>query len=241
MNYYFITGTSSGLGNALATRLLQEKKTKVIGIGRKSTIINPNYTHFYIDLVEVAELEQKLDQIFDSLLSPTNITLVNNAGVLGDIKHIGDTSAANILHVMNVNTIAPAILINCFIKKYKRSKSKKTILNISSGAGKNAYDGWANYCTSKAAIDMFSQAIAKEQELNKYGFDVFSIAPGVIDTPMQTQIRAAKEEDFSTVKRFLELKDNKDLSSSTEIAEQLFLFLKGKKGNMEVIQDVRKF
>ena len=116
----------------------------MFGISRKSTIINPNYTHFSIDLSKVCELEVKIENVFKSLISVERIVLINNSGVLGDVKYVGENNAKSIIEVFNVNTIAPAILMKSFIKKYAKVKCSKTIINISSGAGKNSLDGWSN-------------------------------------------------------------------------------------------------
>ena len=241
MNYYFITGTSRGLGKALAERALKEANTKVIGIGRKSTIFNPNYSHHHIDLLKVDTLEQTLESVFGSLISPEKIVLINNSGMLGEVAYIGNTTAKNITEVLTVNAIAPSIIINSFVKKYNKVKSPKRIINISSGAGRNAYDGWASYCTSKASLDMFSRAVAKEQEIKKTDVKIYSIAPGVIDTEMQSQIRKNTGEEFSNIQRFIDLKNDNGLSTPEEVAEKYWQFLQQEEKHKEVLLDVREF
>ena len=241
MNYYFITGTSRGLGNALAKKILAQGNSKVIGIGRKSTIINPNYKHFHIDLENVDSLEKEMLEVFASLMSADKIALINNSGSLGDVKYIGNTTAKNINNVMKLNAIAPAILINSFIEKYQKVKCPKRIINVSSGAGRNAYDGWASYCSSKAALDMFSQGVSKEQELKGNDIKVYSIAPGVIDTDMQSEIRKNKKDEFSNIQRFMDLKKNNELSSPESVADKFWHFLENEKDFKEVLLDVRNF
>lgn len=241
MNYYFITGTSRGLGKALAEKVLKETNTKVIGIGRNSTIINPNYSHQFIDLLDVDSLEGDLENVFKSLISPEKVVLINNSGTLGSVEYIGNTSAKNISEVIKVNSIAPSILINSFLKCYSKTDCPKRIINISSGAGRNAYDGWASYCTSKAALDMFSQAVAKEQELKGTDVKIYSIAPGVIDTEMQSQIRKNSREEFSNIQRFIDLKNENGLSSPDEVAEKFWYFINNESKFKQVILDVREF
>ena len=65
----------------------------------------------------------------------------------------------------------------------------KRILNISSGAGRNPYEGWGAYCTTKAGLDHFSRVVAMEQANEQYPVEIVSIAPGIIDTDMQATIR----------------------------------------------------
>lgn len=241
MNYYFITGTSRGLGKALAEKILSEGNAKVIGIGRKSTIINPNYSHHTIDLSKVCELENSIEAVFTSLVSSEKIVLINNSGILGDVKHVGNNNAKSIIEVFNVNTIAPSILMNSFIKKYSNQKSKKTIINISSGAGKNPLDGWSNYCSSKAALDMYSKVIETEQDSNKSKFNIFSVAPGIIDTEMQNQIRNSSKSDFNNIQKFIDYKKDKSLSSPEEVAEKYWFLLQNENKFSDSILDVRQF
>jgi benzil reductase ((S)-benzoin forming) len=103
---------------------------------------------------------------------------------------------------------------------------KITILNISSGAATRAIPGWASYCASKAALDRFSETIYLEEKEKGRNIRVFSLAPGVIDTDMQSTIRSADAQDFSSLETFQNLKLNKELISSQEIAEKLAVFIK---------------
>jgi len=241
MDYYFITGTSRGLGKAIAERILEESNSKVIGIGRKSTIINPNYSHFFIDLLEINELEKELKNVFQSLILPSKIVLINNSGIVGEVEHIGNTNAKNIIDVLNVNTIAPAIIINSFIEKYMKIDCPKRIVNISSGAGKHAIDGWGSYCTSKAALDMFSQVVQEEQNIAKSDIKIYSVAPGIVDTTMQENLRKSKEENFSMIQKFKDYKSNNDLISPEEVAQKYWYLLQNEHKLEGVIVDIRHF
>ena len=101
-----------------------------------------------------------------------------------------------------LNLTAPMILSNAFIMKLKDFEGTKRIVNISSGAGRNAYEGWGTYCTTKAGLDHFSRVVALEQENAEYPVDIVSIAPGIIDTGMQETIRGSKEEAFPLLDQF---------------------------------------
>ena len=239
MNYYFITGTSRGLGKALAEKILSTGDCKVFGIGRTSTIINPNYTHFNIDLSLVCELEKEIENVFQSLINPKKIVLLNNSGILGDVKYSGNPNAKSIIEVFNVNTIAPAILINSFIKKYLKVDAEKLIINISSGAGKNPIDGWSNYCSSKAALDMYSRVVDLEQTISNSGFKIYSIAPGVVDTKMQSEIRNADKNDFSLIEKFKDYKSENQLSSPKEVAKKYLKIINNPDSFDDVLLDVR--
>ena len=239
MKYFFITGTSEGLGKAIAEKILKEKNHKVIGLSRKSTIINPNYSHFFIDLLKIETLENELNIIFKSLLSCDEIVLINNAGTVGEIKHIGNTTAENITNIIKVNSISPSIIINSFIKKYKKESYTKVIINISSGAGINPIDGWASYCSSKAMLDMMTKVVFEEQSEVSNGFKILSISPGIIDTQMQKTIRNSNKSEFSNLEKFKAFKSNNELSDPKFVAIKILEIINNINSINEVMFDVR--
>lgn len=230
LNYYFITGTSGGIGNALATQLLENTKNRVVGISRTNTINHPNYTHHTLDL---SNLDLVADFKFTSLEAARKVYLINNAGTLGVVKPIGKLQAVDIINGYSVNLIAPTLLTNAFMNTYENVEAEKVIVNISSGAGKNPIDGWAVYCSSKAGIDLFSKVVALEQEIQQKQlplkelkkFNVFSIAPGVVDTNMQVQIRNTEKENFSRVADFIDYKSNNELSSPENVSKKYLQLL----------------
>jgi benzil reductase ((S)-benzoin forming) len=212
----YITGSSKGIGLAL-TELLLEDGYKVIGLSRSNTMERENFHFQATDLKNLKSVHEfSFDEIADQVI------LVNNAGIVGDINPIGSVDNQEIELVMNVNTIAPQILTNKFINRFKTEKGSFHVLNISSGAGKKAIDAWATYCASKAAIDLFSETVAEELEWRgHHNFRIHSCAPGVVDTNMQTVIRSASETEFKLVEHFKELKANNGLSSTKEVAFKL--------------------
>jgi benzil reductase ((S)-benzoin forming) len=121
---------------------------------------------------------------------------------------------------MQVNVIAP-IKLTRKISEFCGNSKQFTLVNISSGAGKRPIPSWAGYCASKAAIDLFSQTfLLEELELGKTT-KVYSVAPGVIDTDMQVQIRATKESSFSSLENFQNLKSEQKLETPERIALKL--------------------
>lgn len=211
VNYYYITGTSRGIGKAFAEHLLENPSNKVIGISRHRTIDHPHYTHAYLDLTDLNAIASFK---FELHANAKKIYLINNAGVLGFIKPVGKLEATTIIKNYTVNLIAPTVLTNAFIECYDSTDAEKVIVNVSSGAGKNPIDGWAVYCASKAGVDMLSRVVDAEQKVRATmpqksihkGFHIFSIAPGVVNTGMQEEIRAAQKEDFSRLEDFIAYK-----------------------------------
>lgn len=236
MNYYFISGTSKGLGKAITEQLLKDENNFVFGYSRNNVITHKNYYHKLIDLNNLEALK-KIQ--FPVLNNPEKIVLINNAGTVGDINHVGDMNNDQIIACYNINLIAPAIFTNNFVAAYKNILNDKLIVNISSGAGKSAIDGWSTYCSAKAGIDMFSKVLTEEINIDNAKFKVLSLAPGIIDTGMQTQIRNAKQTSFSNINRFVEYKKNGDLASAEETASKVIRFLAEQNLQQETICSVR--
>jgi benzil reductase ((S)-benzoin forming) len=222
MNYYIITGTSKGLGKSLTDLLLQDERNMVFGLARTNTTKHKNYIHTHIDL---SNLEEVLRFQFPTIETADRIVLINNAGIVGDIKHVGALANQKIIDGYTVNLIAPSILVNNFLGIYSHLDCDKSVLNISSGAGKNPVDGWNVYCASKAGINMFSQVVKEESRLNNTKLKVLSLSPGVIDTEMQDEIRAADSTNFSNLDRFTAYKTDGNLVDSDSTAKLVLRFL----------------
>lgn len=217
MQYYYITGTSSGLGKAIAEQLLQRSNTVVIGIARHKSIEHENYIHFFNDLSSPDATEAFQFGHHDTA---TSLTLINNAGITGDIKYAGALRDQDIFAGYNVNIVASHILCNKFIREYRNRDIPKLIINVTSGAASSPYDGWSVYCATKAALDMMSLCLAKEFEFQKDGFRIFSIAPNVMDTKMQDRIRETDVRDFSRKQKFSDLHEQNKLYAPADVARK---------------------
>src|SRR5690606_32680096 len=101
------------------------------------------------------------------------------------------------------------------------SSKKLTIITISSGAGRRAIPSWANYCASKAAVDLFSETLQEEAEELNIDLKVFSIAPGVVDTDMQQAIRNTTTSSFSQVEKYQKLFANGELLTPEFVAKKI--------------------
>lgn len=228
MRYVIVTGTSRGLGEAIATELLEEN-TRLICISRKQNEqlvekakqLNIPLAFYPVDLQDVHNLESSMETIFSSIEENTlsSIHLINNAGVLTPMKPIEKAESELLITNVQVNLIAPMILTSSFLKYTKDLKVEKRVVNISSGAGKKPYFGWGAYCTTKAGINMFTQCVAAEESQKDYPVKIIAFAPGVIDTNMQQQIRQTKKEDFTHLDRFITLKEEGKLLSPEHVAK----------------------
>jgi benzil reductase ((S)-benzoin forming) len=222
MHYYLITGASQGLGRALAEAILQRPDTQVLGISRHATIEHPRYQHQPLDLSDIEAVEHNLGKIFPARPDAQSLTLINNAGTLGEIGYVGELPNEHFQFVLNLNVVAPAMLMNTFLSAYGNQTSiPRTVLNISSGAAQRPVDGWAAYCASKAALNSLSETAQKEQDLRSSGVRIWALAPGVVDTAMQAYIRTAEVEQFSEREKFAQQYAEGQLQAAEDVANRI--------------------
>ena len=234
-----LTGHSKGLGKAILERFIQEENFQVVAISRSLLEVkNPMVQEVKLDLSDLKALEAKLPDIF--LRGDfEKVILINNAGWIGEVKSVGKLKPTEMEKVMRLNLLAPMILCDAFAKTYSELKAEKLICNISSGAARKPMPGWAEYCSSKAGLEMYAKVAA--EDLREKGVKVFSLAPGIVDTEMQAEIRTAEQSDFPALDRFRSFKSEGHLSTPVEVAEKIFYLLTNPLLFPEVIQDVRNF
>lgn len=217
-NLYIITGSSSGIGRAMIEELAANSDNFIIGIARNNDFEAKNYQFQALDLSKIDKVKSFQ---FPDFTSFSSIHLVNNAGTLGEINTIDKIDLNHIEDCINVNYTAAMIFATKFIQASQSLNITKNIINISSGAATGAYASWANYCASKAAIEMFSRCINIEQEAQKFPIICYSIAPGVVDTNMQAFIRQTDIENFAMKPKFEELYTENKLYTPLSVALEL--------------------
>lgn len=230
MKCFIITGTSRGLGEAIVRQLFKpehmlicisrHKNTKLIAEAQEAGV-KLEYVEFDLSVTEhIDALSARiLNRIQKGEL--TGAYLINNAGTVQPIEPAHKSNGEVIDMSMKINAIAPIILSANFMKWSQHLAIDKRILNISSGAGRNAYYGWSTYCAAKAAVDHFTRCVALEQLETENRVRIVSIRPGVIDTDMQQQIRSTTADDFKDVDKFIQLKESGELLSPETAAERL--------------------
>lgn len=234
MDLYFITGTSSGLGNALSLEVLRQGN-RVVGIGRHHPQDFTNYCAIEADL-SLPEAASSL-----SLKDPwqdftyERVILVNNAGVIEPVKHMGHVNAQSINNHYQVNLVAPAILINQFLAVWESSSPEIVIINVSSGAAHRPIDGWGPYCSAKSGLSMLTQVVHEENQLRYRNCRVYALAPGVVDTPMQETIRSADPSEFSQLARFKELKELEAMEKPNTVARKFINVVEHKHNDLATV------
>lgn len=213
--YILITGTSSGIGNALALEYLKKDHT-VFGISRRlNDNLKPynNYQHISLDLSVLSKIEESLIKHF-SKIKNLDIVLLN-AGILPEINDMKGTSVDEIKKVMDVNVWSNKIIIDTLIKQVS---SIHQIIAISSGAAVSGSRGWNAYSLSKATLNMLIDLYSKEIKETHF----IALAPGVIDTAMQDYIYNLPETKFyPVVKKLRSMKGTEDMPEAFNISSRL--------------------
>lgn len=232
---WHITGTSRGLGKAIALQVLQQEDVIVYGYARHQSIYHDRYVHRSIDLSDVAAI-QSLE--FPSTESMEKMVLINNAGTLGQIAFTGHIDTDKMAAAYHLNVLATHAFSNGFIRAYRDVLAKKVLINITSGAAQNAYAGWSMYCASKAAVDMLTKCIHAEMSGTKNPFFVYAIAPGIMDTDMQADIRLADSAHFPRKEKFTALHADGQLLPVDRVAKAYIEFVNQCNGSEEPIQKI---
>lgn len=247
MNLYVITGASRGMGLALAQQLILPGNA-LLGISRgKSDALASlaeeqqiPLTQWPADLNDAASVAEQLKAwLIEQPLAYDSATLINNAGVIPQIAPLSDVPAQDITRALRVGIEAPMLLTSAFLQATENWRIPKKVLNISSGLGRRAMASQAGYCAAKAAMDHFTRCLALEEAIKPHGAKVCSLAPGVIDTDMQVQLRSAPDSSFPDKSAFVGMKNQGSLTSPFEAAGRLIAYLSRSDFGSNPVADVR--
>jgi len=97
--------------------------------------------------------------------------------------------------------------------------------------------GWSSYCVSKAGLDMWARCLAEEGDSEN--ISALAIAPGIVDTGMQKEIRQADESSFPLLQNFIDYYKNGELTNPDDVAQKLLPYITGDLGQNGDILDVR--
>lgn len=190
-----VTGGGSGMGRAIAVGLAREGATVgVLDVDASAaemvraeiaeiTDVAPALA-LTADVRDRAEVAAALDA-FVAHAGSLDV-LFNNAG-FNKPMHLIDVTEDNWRAIMDVNALGVLIGIQEAAKRMIPHRKGK-IINTSSIAGRQGYPSFAPYCASKFAVNALTQAAARA--LARYDITVTAFAPGVVDTPLWTQLDA---------------------------------------------------
>ncbi|MEO8858607.1 MAG: SDR family NAD(P)-dependent oxidoreductase [Burkholderiaceae bacterium] len=166
-------------------------------------------------------------------------TLINNAGVVGRMGPLDPLDADALLQCLRVDLEAPMLLTAAFLEATRSWTAARKILNISSGLGRRAIAGGAMYCAAKAGLDHFSRCAALDEAAHSKGARIVSLAPGIIDTDMQAELRASDPDRFPGRDGFVQAKESGGLSSPAAAAQRVLAYLARPDFGHDTVADVR--
>jgi NAD(P)-dependent dehydrogenase (short-subunit alcohol dehydrogenase family) len=191
------------------------------------------------DLARAETAAERLATWLQAQDGAESVTLINNAGLLPRVAPLDDIPIGQLAEAMRVDLEAPLLLTAAFLRATAGWSVPRRVLNISSGLGRRAMAAQAAYCAAKAGMDHFSRCVALEQARLPNGAKVCSLAPGVIDTDMQVQLRGAEADRFPDRGNFVGLKEKGALSSPEEAAARVLAFLARPDFGTSPVADVR--
>jgi benzil reductase ((S)-benzoin forming) len=248
-----VTGTSRGLGAAMAEELLQTDSV-VLGISRhanealaaRAQALQVRCDQWMRDLRDPEPVAEQIE-LYLGAFDPARfdeVALVNNAGVLTRIGPLDECSSTELSAALRVGLEAALLLSAAFLRATQgwraRQQRRCKVLNISSGLGQRAMAGSAAYCAVKAGLDHFSRAVAlDEAHRGGGGAKIVSLAPGVIDTDMQVHLRAADASGFPDQPMFKDLKAKGQLATPHDAAARVLAYLRRADFGVNPVADVR--
>ena len=114
--------------------------------------------------------------------------LINNAGAVEPISHLGSADPDAWGHVIDINLKGVFFGMHAALP-IMRQAGGGTILTISSGAAHGPVEAWSHYCASKAGAAMLTRCLDKEEGSN--GIRAMGLSPGTVATQMQKEIKAS--------------------------------------------------
>ena len=190
MNVAIVTGASRGLGLAL-TRQLVTRGWRVVVDARDGAALSEATEHLGAVVPvagDVTDARHRADLV--AAAGDTIHLVVNNASALGPSPRpaLVDYPVDELRRVYDVNVLAPMALVQ---EAFPKLSANAAILNISSDAGVEPYEGWGGYGSSKAALDHLTAVLAVERPHLR----VYAVDPGDMRTQMQQE--AFPGEDIS--------------------------------------------
>jgi glucose 1-dehydrogenase len=188
-----VTGSSSGIGQAIAIRLANGGANLVINYagsreGAEATLAQVEAAGargviVRADVSKLAEIQTLINQGWESF-GVVDI-LVNNAG-MEKKADFWDVTEEDYDRVLGVNLKGAFFLTQAFVRRLRSVKKAGRIINISSVHEDIAFPGFASYCASKGGMRMLMRNLAVE--LGPEGFTINNVAPGAIVTPINKSL-----------------------------------------------------
>lgn len=249
LHLHVLTGASRGMGRALAHQLLRPGHALLClsrgvdeSLATRAQAVGVPLEQWSVDLVDPAPVADRLRAWLATQPASrlASVTLINNAGVIPPIHALADAQAADIARALRVGLEAPMALTAAFLDATRDWPGARRVLNVSSGLGRRPMASQSPYCAAKAGLDHFTRCVALEEAARPNGARVCSLAPGVIDTDMQVQLRAANDADFPDRAGFEQLHRGGQLSTPEAAAARVLAWLARADFGESPVADVRQ-
>ncbi|MDH4117144.1 MAG: SDR family NAD(P)-dependent oxidoreductase [Acidimicrobiia bacterium] len=217
-----VTGASSGIGAALAARAAGDG-AEVASVSRRP---GPG-RHLQADLSVPSEWERTVTWIDDAVSAGSHdwVALVHSAATLTPIGYAGEVPHDEYTRHVLLNSASPQVIGDGFLRSM--SGRDGVLCVLSSGAARTPYEGWSGYCAGKAAVDQWCRVAGSEQQRRGDRVKVVAVAPGVVDTSMQGEIRQSSESEFPLVDRFRGFHSSGELGDPIDVGRRLWELLVG--------------
>ncbi len=231
-----VTGASRGIGAGLA-KIFDHAELRLGLCSRRPPALAPSPTVLaeQVDVTDGPAVEDFALQVFEKFGAID--VWINNAGILDPVGPLREIPAAEFKRNLDVNVMGVFHGSRTYASLVRKHQKSGVLINISSGAGRNGYAGWSAYCASKAAVDLLTECIQLEEQ--EAGLRAYALAPGVIDTDMQTRIRECTPEQFPTVEKFRQMKSENTFNSIEAVAERIQAIAFGAERPGSVRMDLR--
>jgi glucose 1-dehydrogenase len=214
-----VTGSSQGIGEAVALRLAQEGADVVVNyrnnpegakrVTEQITAMGRRTAAIQADLSKIEQVQQLVRESV-RLLGKLDM-LVNNAGLEKSADFWKVTEEDYDL-VLNVNLKGLFFTTQEFVRHLMETKRPGKIINMSSVHEELPFPHFAPYCASKGGLKMLTRDLAIE--LAPFGITINSIAPGAIETPINTKLL----QDPTKLKALLDNIPLKRLGKPSDVA-----------------------
>jgi len=195
MERILITGTNRGIGFALVQAYLTPGNAHLFAACRDPDTADNLQTlaQQHLDNLTIVPLEvtnqQSIDAAFQMIAQQTDAldVVINNAGINPPGQSFLNITAQLMLHVLEVNTVAPMMISQAAFELLKNGDNPR-LVHISSEMGspeQRTYGGDYGYCSSKAALNMMMRGMASD--LRRYGITTIALDPGWVQTEMGGQ------------------------------------------------------
>ncbi|MDQ3570750.1 MAG: SDR family NAD(P)-dependent oxidoreductase [Actinomycetota bacterium] len=218
----WISGASSGIGKALADNVPWDD-ARIIDISRRG---GSGVEHVEADLSDPASWPTVAESFERELtdFSGERVVFVHAAGSVQPIGFAGEVDTEAYTGNVLLNSAAGQVLGHAFLRAARDIDAQRYLVMLSSGAASLVGAGWSSYGAGKAALDQWVRDVGAEQD-QRGGVRVVAVAPGVVQTEMQEQIRETAESDFPKRDKFVELHESGQLSDPDEVAGQMWALL----------------